>query len=113
MITWRKKWERDWDRVRYCSDRCRRARPSRDDDALEQAILAQLRGLPATATICPSDAARAVFDSGWSDRLEQARSAARRLAATGQIEMIRDGRAVDPSTARGPVRLRLRRSASG
>jgi hypothetical protein len=21
---WRKKWERDWDNVRYCSDRCRR-----------------------------------------------------------------------------------------
>jgi len=113
MITWRKKWERDWDRVRYCSDRCRRARPSRDDDALERAILAQLRGLPAKATICPSDAARAVFDSGWDDRLEQARSAARRLAAAGLIEMIRDGRAVDPSTARGAVRLRLRRSASG
>ncbi|MCZ8166498.1 MAG: DUF2256 domain-containing protein [Silanimonas sp.] len=22
---WRKKWERDWDRVVYCSDACRRA----------------------------------------------------------------------------------------
>ncbi|MFC0588136.1 DUF2256 domain-containing protein [Novosphingobium aquiterrae] len=22
-FTWRKKWERDWDQVRYCSDRCR------------------------------------------------------------------------------------------
>lgn len=21
---WRKKWERDWDEVRYCSERCRR-----------------------------------------------------------------------------------------
>jgi hypothetical protein len=21
---WRKKWERDWDRVLYCSDKCRR-----------------------------------------------------------------------------------------
>ena len=20
---WRKKWERDWDNVKYCSDRCR------------------------------------------------------------------------------------------
>ena len=24
-FTWRKKWARDWDAVRYCSDRCRRA----------------------------------------------------------------------------------------
>jgi hypothetical protein len=22
-FTWRKKWERDWEQVRYCSDRCR------------------------------------------------------------------------------------------
>ncbi|MFZ9102189.1 MAG: DUF2256 domain-containing protein [Pontimonas sp.] len=22
---WRKKWERDWEAVRYCSERCRRA----------------------------------------------------------------------------------------
>lgn len=23
-FTWRKKWERDWDQVKYCSERCRR-----------------------------------------------------------------------------------------
>ena len=23
--TWRKKWARDWENVRYCSERCRRA----------------------------------------------------------------------------------------
>lgn len=22
-FSWRKKWERDWDNVKYCSDRCR------------------------------------------------------------------------------------------
>jgi hypothetical protein len=25
---WRKKWERDWDRVRYCSERCKRTAKS-------------------------------------------------------------------------------------
>lgn len=24
-FAWRKKWERDWENVRYCSERCRRA----------------------------------------------------------------------------------------
>jgi len=24
-FTWRKKWERDWEEVKYCSERCRRA----------------------------------------------------------------------------------------
>jgi hypothetical protein len=25
-MTWRKKWAKTWDEVRYCSERCRRAR---------------------------------------------------------------------------------------
>ncbi|WP_336692271.1 DUF2256 domain-containing protein [Delftia acidovorans] len=25
-FTWRKKWARDWDEVKYCSQRCRNAR---------------------------------------------------------------------------------------
>ena len=24
-FTWRKKWARDWDNVKYCSERCRRS----------------------------------------------------------------------------------------
>jgi len=23
-FSWRKKWERDWEQVKYCSDRCRK-----------------------------------------------------------------------------------------
>lgn len=26
-FTWRKKWERDWEHVKYCSDACRRGKP--------------------------------------------------------------------------------------
>ncbi|NCN71793.1 MAG: DUF2256 domain-containing protein [Rhodoferax sp.] len=31
-FAWRKKWERDWDNVKYCSERCRRsgANPSKN-----------------------------------------------------------------------------------
>ncbi|MAA92163.1 MAG: hypothetical protein CMQ57_01340 [Gammaproteobacteria bacterium] len=25
-FNWRKKWERDWDKVTYCSERCRRSK---------------------------------------------------------------------------------------
>ncbi|GAA4429843.1 DUF2256 domain-containing protein [Acidovorax lacteus] len=28
-FAWRKKWERDWEQVRYCSDRCRSAGPAK------------------------------------------------------------------------------------
>lgn len=26
-MTWRKRWERCWDEVKFCSERCRKARP--------------------------------------------------------------------------------------
>jgi hypothetical protein len=26
-FTWRKKWKRDWGKVEYCSERCRRNKP--------------------------------------------------------------------------------------
>ncbi|WP_349256625.1 DUF2256 domain-containing protein [Marinobacter sp.] len=28
-FAWRKKWAKDWDSVRYCSERCRRSRNER------------------------------------------------------------------------------------
>jgi hypothetical protein len=32
-FSWRKKWERDWDEVKFCSERCRRTAPARKNDA--------------------------------------------------------------------------------
>ena len=29
-FVWRKKWARDWDNVRHCSDACRKKRGSKD-----------------------------------------------------------------------------------
>ncbi|WP_344198765.1 DUF2256 domain-containing protein, partial [Aeromicrobium alkaliterrae] len=70
-IEWRKKWERDWDSVRYCSTACRRRGVSDDDQGLERTILELLAGRAAGATICPSDAARAAgTDDGWRDLME-------------------------------------------
>lgn len=108
-ITWRKKWARDWEQVRYCSERCRRQRLGDTDRALEAAILELLEQRAAGATICPSEAARAVA-ADWRPLLEPARQAARRLVAAGRLEITQRGRPVDPSTARGPIRLRLLRS---
>ena len=31
-FTWRKKWERDWEGVKYCSDACRRRGPAEGRD---------------------------------------------------------------------------------
>ena len=106
-ITWRKKWARDWEDVRYCSDACRRG-PGEVDRALETAITELLDARGAGKTICPSEAARRVDAAGWRDLMEPARRAARRLVAAGTVEMTQQGAPVDPSTAKGPVRLRRR-----
>lgn len=107
-ITWRKKWERDWEAVRYCSEACRRTRRRPEDGALEQAILELLERRPLDTTICPSEAARAVFPRTWRQEIEATRRAARRLTAAGHVVIVQAGRPVDPSTAKGPIRIRLR-----
>ena len=85
--------------------------PSGDVDLrLEESILDLLAQRAQRSTICPSDAARAVGDeSSWRDLMEPARRAARRLVDRGQVEITQAGRVVDPSTAKGPIRIRLTR----
>jgi hypothetical protein len=109
-FTWRKKWERDWDRVKHCSDACRRRRLGDRDAALERTILELVGRRGRDASICPSEAARAVAgDADFRAEMPRALAAARRLAARGAIEFTQGGRVVDPARARGPVRLRLPR----
>lgn len=105
-ITWRKKWARDWDEVRYCSDKCRRNKAAAADPTLEDSILTLLSRRAATATICPSDVARDVGGDDWRDLMEPVRQAARRLVARGEVEITQRGAVVDPSTAKGPIRIR-------
>ncbi|GHA62622.1 hypothetical protein GCM10010372_73030 [Streptomyces tauricus] len=81
----------------------------RADLRLERAILDLLERRAPTATICPSDAARAVYtgdDDGWRALMEPARRAARRLVEAGEVEITQGGRVVEPAKARGPIRIR-------
>ena len=74
--------------------------------ALERAIGALLDARRPGATICPSEAARAVAPEGWRELMPEARAAAGRLAARGAVEVTQGGAVVDVATARGPVRIR-------
>ncbi|HYN32685.1 MAG TPA: DUF3253 domain-containing protein, partial [Ilumatobacteraceae bacterium] len=55
---------------------------------------------------CPSEAARSVDPKGWQALMEPARCAARRLATAGAVEITQGGRVVDPSSCKGPIRIR-------
>jgi hypothetical protein len=113
-IEWRKKWERHWDAERYCSSARRRGGIRPVDIALESAIKVLLEARAGGATICPSEAARLVAHEqgidgdGWRDLMEPARAAARRLVAAGAVDIMQEGRVVEPSTAKGAIRIRRR-----
>jgi hypothetical protein len=127
-FSWRKKWARDWDVVRYCSDACRtRNSPAAATEAaaLEAAILTLLAERGRDKSICPSEAAKLVATqhsaanlaaphsprklaiADWQPLMEPARAAARRLVAQGRILITQQGHPVDPATAKGPIRLKL------
>lgn len=84
---------RNWAEVRWCSESCRRAKLTVADKELEHAIDSLLETLPRGATICVAEG-------------EPARMAARRLVAAGRVAILQGNRVVDPSTVKGPIRVR-------
>jgi len=106
-MQWRKAWSRNWADVRYCSEACRKRRVTAVDRALEDAIRSLLSGRDASSSICPSEAARCVAsEDDWRSLMEPARRAARRMVAAGEVVITQRGQVVDPSTAKGPIRIR-------
>ncbi len=59
------------------------------------------------ATICPSDAARALArdETAWRALMPAVREVAATLAASGALRVTQHGKDVDPLAARGPIRL--------
>jgi hypothetical protein len=78
-------------------------------ESWEEQILALLAERGPEKTACPSEVARAHGGEGWRAQMEPVREAARRLVARGLIDVTQRGQVVDPKTARGPWRLRLKR----
>ena len=109
---WRKKWQANWNKIKYCSRACRN-RGLRDFDVrLEKVIMDLLNSSKKGATICPSQAARALLEGAdeqrWRALLEPARWAARRLVHQDKIRIMQGGKIVDPSKFKGPIRLKLK-----
>ncbi len=103
-MEFRRRWEKNWEAVKYCSDECRRNKLRFD---YRPEILALLAERGAGKTICPSEVL--VGEQKQDARLmELVRRSARLLAHAGLVEITQKGVAVDPSDFRGPIRLRLR-----
>ena len=103
-IEYRKKWARNWENIKFCSEECRRNKNKFD---FREEILALLRERQRNHTICPSEVL-ASDEKANPLMMEHVRRSARLLAAEGLIEITQQGRAVDPQNFRGPIRLRMK-----
>lgn len=73
------------------------------DEAIEAELLA-LAAARGAGTFCPSEAARRLGED-WRPLMAPVRRVAARLAGEGRLTVTQRGAPVDPSGARGPIRL--------
>jgi hypothetical protein len=78
-----------------------------DDARIRKAVDTLLDARDPDATICPSEAARALAgDDGFRELMDDVRRVAVTMADDGHVEVTQRGKVVDGRTARGPIRLR-------
>jgi len=82
--------------------------PSPDKPAIRSAILDLLAKRSAGATICPSEAARQVDPNDWRALMPNIRAIAAAMEKEEILEICQRGKMIDPTTIRGPIRLRLK-----
>ncbi len=85
--------------------------PAVDPAAIAETILRLCAERGPAKSICPSEVARALAgpdERVWRVLMHPVRREAFRLAELGRIEVLRKGRPIPPSLARGVIRLRIR-----
>lgn len=78
------------------------------EEGQRRRIAATIRALlrhRAGKTICPSDVARTLGADTWRELMPVVRHVAADLVDQGHVVVQQKGEAVDPSTAKGPIRL--------
>jgi hypothetical protein len=103
-IEFRKKWEKNWAEIKYCSDECRRNKNKFD---FRDAILILLHERGPNKTICPSEVLPPELKQD-KVMMEHVRRSARLLAGDDKIQITQGGKVVDPTDFKGPIRLKLK-----
>lgn len=105
-IEYRKKWEKNWEQVKYCSQSCKSKKNSFD---YKDQILKRLNDQKIKSSICPSEVLP-LEQKQDKEMMEHVRRSARLLAHEGLIEITQGNKPVDPENFKGPIRLRLKKS---
>ncbi len=106
LFSWRKKWELNWESVQFCSSKCRNS-STNEIEALKVKILDLLKTRGRSKSICPSEILDDELKSVKSE-MEKVRCAARLLAYENLINITQKGKALEPSSIKGPIRLKLK-----
>ena len=81
--------------------------PIETDIAVAATILKLLKNRRFGASICPSEAVRALFKESWRNQMQHIRDVAQEMTQRGQLEICQKGIFVEPTNLNGPIRLRL------
>jgi hypothetical protein len=74
---------------------------------ISQSILAMATERGADKTICPSEVARALFDTHWRKHMDEVRQAAIVLQQNGKVLITQKGIPVDVDHLKGPIRIKI------
>jgi hypothetical protein len=74
---------------------------------ISQSILAMATERGADKTICPSEVARALFDTHWRKHMDEVRQAAIVLQQNGKVLITKKGIPVDVDHLKGPIRIKI------
>lgn len=102
LFSWRKKWEKEWNKVKFCSKSCQRMKFQRDWRSL---ILALIENCDLVSCISMQEIL-GTADSNDKKLIEEIRMSARLLAHEGKVEIIQNGKKVDPYTFKGEIEIR-------
>lgn len=61
----------------------------------------------ADKTICPSEVARALFDTDWRKHMDEVRQAAIVLQQDGKVLITQKGIPVEVNHLKGPIRIKI------
>lgn len=75
--------------------------------SISQTILTMATDRGADKTICPSEVARAMFDTEWRKHMDEVRQAAIVLQQECKVIITQKGEPVDVDYIKGPIRIKV------
>ena len=97
-----KRFEKNWEEIKYCSSKCRREKLEKKQAELEKFITHKLIGV---SNICPSQIAQEFYGDSWRAEMEPIRCACRRLHQKGVLLITQNKKIVTSLNFKGPIRI--------